>query len=571
MSIQLTSQQLARLLDDDDSKVVALSGKWGTGKSFIWEQLQRESKNTKVTGALYTSLFGLSSLDQVKLKLIQSAAPTLEKSPTLLAGAKQFVQSSVKVLEGMHPSFGAINDLGLLFAPAVLREKLIVLDDIERKHADLDIDELLGFIDEFTQRFGARFLLILNSDNLNQRETWELMREKVVDEELRLTTTCEEAFEIAINLTPSPWARQIAQAAEKCGLTNIRVVRKVIKAVNRIIGQRDHVSDAVLMRVVPSTVLLAAIHYKGIENGPDLSFVLSFNQSTENWQRFLTPQEGAQTDEESDKERHQAQWRNFINGLSIHSCDEFELLVVEFLQSGLFDVSKVSALIDGYESEHEAMSAHYAVNIFLQKCFWEHDTTEYQLLLEAQTLAEKVHLVDAPTVTAFHDQLRELTGGSPLADEVIARWLQNFKPQANTDNFLSRMFRRGIHPSIEAELHKIEEEQQADMSVFEACKDIATSSGWNTRQEIALKVATVEAFESTIRTVPASDLQMFMAKMLDFTAQGDRYEQYFGSAMANFVEACRRIVADPTVPRLTKILNHLFNEAKLSELLSDAR
>ena len=89
MSLEATRAQLAQLLDNDDIKVVALSGKWGTGKSHIWERLQTDSKNDKVTSALYASLFGLTSIDQLKMKLIQSAAPALEKNAALFDSAKK--------------------------------------------------------------------------------------------------------------------------------------------------------------------------------------------------------------------------------------------------------------------------------------------------------------------------------------------------------------------------------------------------------------------------------------------------------------------------------------------------
>lgn len=86
--------------------------------------------------------------------------------------------------QGLGGFFCALNDLGFVFAPSMLRERLIVLDDIERKHDNLDIDQVLGFIDEYTQQHNSRFLLILNSDQLNNLKVWHKLREKVVDQEL---------------------------------------------------------------------------------------------------------------------------------------------------------------------------------------------------------------------------------------------------------------------------------------------------------------------------------------------------------------------------------------------------
>jgi Cdc6-like AAA superfamily ATPase len=123
VSLQTTKKHLVQLLEDSDNKVIALSGKWGTGKSHLWRNVQEASGDEKVKGAVYVSLFGLSSVDQMKKKLIEMVIPGAESNPGLWESAKQAVSSGVKVLEGFHKGFGAINDLGLLLAPAMLKNK----------------------------------------------------------------------------------------------------------------------------------------------------------------------------------------------------------------------------------------------------------------------------------------------------------------------------------------------------------------------------------------------------------------------------------------------------------------
>ncbi|MEY9524199.1 hypothetical protein ABIF70_005340 [Bradyrhizobium japonicum] len=188
MSLQETKDHLIQLLADPDNKVIALSGKWGTGKSHLWREVQAASADETTKGALYVSLFGLSDIDQLKRKLIESVVPVAESHPGLWDGAKRAMNSGIKVLESFHKGFGAISDLSLLLAPAMLRDKMIVIDDIERKHEKLSVDEVLGFIDQYSQQYGSRFVLILNSDQLAQRPVWDTLREKVIDQEIRLLT-----------------------------------------------------------------------------------------------------------------------------------------------------------------------------------------------------------------------------------------------------------------------------------------------------------------------------------------------------------------------------------------------
>lgn len=559
MSLKSTKEQLIKLLADEDNKVIALSGKWGTGKSCMWDQVKKDSSDKKVLSALYASLFGVSSVDQVKLKLIQSSAKSAEGYPMLLANIKQTYQTAVKALEGFHKGFSALNDIGLLVAPTMLRQKVLVLDDIERKHEKLSIDEILGFIDEFTKLHGSRVLLILNDDQLDKRDIWNTLREKVIDQELRLTTSASEAFEIGIGIISSPWAVQIQPSIERCGITNIRIICRVIKAVNRILVGREGLSEAVLSRVIPSTVLLACVHYKGIEDGPDFDFVLTKGRGA-----FLAKKEA-----ETKDDKRKSKWDVLLNQLGIYSCDEYELLVVEFLQSGLFDVAKLAAVIDRYVAEAMTMEAREQCNKFLERAIWEHTLTEQQLLEEAVPVALKADLIDPYMVTTLYDTLVEITGGQAIADQAVNRWIESYKAKNPQEAALGNMFGRRIHPQIEAEFNVINNKVQANTSVFEACKSMVEHSGWGTRQELAMKTATVDDFETTIRNASINDLRMFMSKMLDLCVHKGAYEAPFGSAMENFSEACRRIIKDANSKRLAKLVKLLFADTKITNQLEN--
>lgn len=563
MTLKLTKEQLIQLLADQDNSVIALTGKWGTGKSHMWEEVRSTSHDEKVSGALYASLFGLSSIDQVKMKLIQSAVPAAEANPGLWAGAKQAVSSGIKVLEGFHKSFGALNELGLLLAPAVLRERLIVLDDIERKHERLNVDEILGFIDEFSQRHDSRFVLILNTDRLDKQDMWSVLREKVVDEELLLDTTATEAFEIAIALTGSDFRDQIRKSVEECGVTNIRIIRRVIKAVNRILEGRHGLSEAVLSRVIPSTVLLSCVHYRGIPDGPTFDYVL--RHGTVRDSRLLRKKEGVPESEDSKRE---ASWNLLMGRLGIRSTDEFELLVIELLRSGMFDVAKVAKVIDRYVAENKLMETRESYHRFLRRAFWEHTLTEAELLAEASVLAQRAHLLDAGTVTAFHDTVTGLAGGKEVADRAVDLWIAALRAKNLKEVEMHTVCRQKIHPRMRAEFEAINAQGQTDTSVLEACKHITETSGWGPRQEFALKSATPEDMEAVIRTSTTADLMVFMGKMLDLCIHKQTYLVHFGSAMDNFVRACRSIAQDPSSGRLGKLIEELFAESNLKQLLT---
>jgi hypothetical protein len=567
MSLKTTKVHLTKLLADADNKVIALSGKWGTGKSFMWEEVKAASADEMVKGALYASLFGLSSIEQAKVKLIQNAVPSLEANPGLWGTAKQSVKTGIKVLESFHKGFGALNDLGLVLAPALLRHKLIALDDIERKHDNLNVDEILGFIDEYTQQYDSRFVLILNSDKLKDHEVWNILREKVVDQELCLKTTPAEAFEIAaLGLTPSPHAERIREAVEVCGLTNIRIIRKVIKVVNRILGNRQGLSNAVLSRVIPSTVLLSAIHYKGIEDGPDFNFIFGQGNDVE---EMIAAQKAAQNEGGvTEDSKQKAKWRLLIRELGISCCDQFELLVADFLHSGLFDLSRVAEIIDRYVAEDDVMTARNDCNEFFQRMLWDHFLTEEDLLSEATKLANRSHLLDANFVTALCEKISELPGGEPIAEAALTQWIMSFRDRNLNDVEGYNLFQFKVHPRIKAEFDSINTKAQNNTTILDACISMVKNSGWGPREEAVLKSATVNDMERIIRTtVNVQDLQVFMARMLDLCSSKQEYTGSFGTAMDNFVQACRKIVNDPDAGRLPKLIKFLFSDWKLAKEL----
>ena len=563
MTLKITKQHLIQLLADPDIKVIALSGKWGTGKSHLWREVKDSSQDEKIKAALYVSLFGLASMDQVKLKLVQSAVPAAESNPSLWETTKQTIKSVAKALEGFHKSFSALNEFALLVVPSILRNKVIVLDDIERKHSKLSVDEVMGFIDEFTQQYGARIVLILNSDQLADHPLWDTLREKVIDQELRLDTSPAEAFEIALGLVPSPYADRIKKTVETCGLTNIRIICKVLRALNRILGNRKDLSDEILARVVPSTVLLAAIHYKGIEgDGPDLNFVLKIGNPDE-WGDW-----GKKAEELDEDGRRRAKWRLMLQELGIHGCDEYEQLVVEFLKSGLFDVSEVSRIIERYVCEADAMSAQHLAREFHEHVIWHYRMTEEELLAEARSLADKSHLLDAFTVTGLYDHVLNLNGGGPVADLIVNNWIAAFRKRDVQNVSFENFFQQPIRPRIEAEFNAAKAAAKAKITVFEACKHIAKNNGWGHKQEAVMRAAMPRDFEATIKSLDADDLKLFMLRFLDMCVHRSTYQAHFGSATDHFIEACGNIYSDPGSGRLGGLIKLLFKDAKLeSELV----
>lgn len=566
MSLSKTKERLVRLLGQDDSSVIALSGKWGTGKTHLWNEVKDASGDEKVKKSLYVSLFGLSSIDQVKRKLIESAIPGIESHGGVFDGMKSLLNAGVTAASQHYKAMAALKDLNvLLMAPLVLRDKLVVIDDIERKHAKLGIDEVLGFIDDYSKQYRVKFVLVLNDDQLStdgdQAKLWATFREKVIDEEVRLSTSPEEAFSIAITLTPSKYAQILGRAIAVCGLTNIRIVGKVVKTANQILAGRD-LDQAIQARVVPSIVLFSAIHYRGIPDGPDFQFAL--NVANPDWTYFSRDKNAEPTEQQKREDR----WRLLMQELGVHGCNEFEKVLVEFLESGLFDADRVQAIIDRFVAETQAQQASQAAHDFLNRALWDHRVSEADLLVEAGQFEASAELLDPYVATRLFEALSELSGGQVLGQAIVDAWIAAFKARDHQDVEDSNPFNSPIHPDIKAAFDAAKTRVQAKATVVDACIHIIDKSGWGTLQEVAMKRATVADFDTAIRGMDIDTLRRFMRRMIEMCLQRKNYDAHFGTATQHFIDACRAISNDSNSPRLAALIKMLFARTSLAAELT---
>lgn len=481
-------------------------------------------------------------------------------------GLKNLFNAGIKAASEHYKALAAINDVNLLLiAPVILRDKVIVIDDIERKHEKLGIDEVLGFIDEYAKIHGSRFVLILNDDNLStlneQKSLWSTFREKVIDQEIKLLTSTYEAFSIAIGLKPSKYADSIQRASTICSLTNIRIISKIIRVVNQVLGDLD-LDIAVQDRVIPSIVLFSAIHYRGLTDGPDFKFALNIGNL--DWSKHFRDDNESLTPREEQERR----WELLMQELGIRGCDEFEKHLVEFLESGLLDTPTINAVLVRYIEESEAMKARSDAQRYLKRLLWDHRISETQLIEEATNFPKTAHLLDGPTATELHSGIERLEGGVPIAESILERWISGFRLREVLDD--DNPFNNTVHPRIQEEYKTVESKRLANTTLEDACVYIYENNGWGTMQEVTLGNATAANFEYAIRNIDDLDkLRKFMHLMLKMRAQRTGYDAHFGSATERFIEACRAICKDPESPRLSSLIKRLLESTGLSSELEE--
>ena len=570
MTLARTKDNLVESLADSTNRVIALSGKWGTGKTHLWTEVQKVSSNEAVKKAVTVSLFGASSVADLKLKIAQKLLPKLSEGGAVAESIKNGFSGVKNVLKSLHSGFSALDELALIVTPLLLKGRFIVIDDIERKQEKLSIDEILGFIDDCVQNLDCRILLILNSDQLMDKNIWELFREKVIDQELRLETSPDEAFNIAVKLTPTIFEAEIGKAVATCRLINIRIIRKVIKVANRLLANRGNLSRGVVARVVPSIALLSAIHYKGLDDGPDFAFVLKIEST---FLAVMSKELNKKEENETLQAKARERWQLLLAELGIHGADEFEALVVDFLKSGLIDTAAVGKIIDRYVAEGQVLEARERAHIFSDRVTWHPKITDHQLLEELRAMVPNAGLFDMATATSLHYQASTLIDGAQVGEELVQEWVAAFRakhslgqePNLDTDlNFLIRP----LHAAIEAEVRAVQARQQSTASILEVCRRVAQNCSWGTREESLMKSITAESYEAVIVAASGRELRLLLLQSMNFVKNRTMYERHFGTGVQAFEDACRLIFAREPESRLGRLLRTLFAGAGMESRLA---
>jgi len=240
------SQKILEFLDDSEIQVFALKGKWGIGKTKIVKDLL-DRKYPK-DGYYYASLFGLDSIEKVKIRLLASQNASTSWLTSLLGVLEKFnwrasAGKQAVTVPGVLLSTGGSLAFNGYFSS--LRSKVFCLDDLERC-SDINFKEVLGFIDYLAQELDSHVVLIFNEEKIAESaknsDILATYREKIIDEEIRLSPAAHELLTIS-SLKQSPYKEDLLPVLVESGIKSIRVLNKISWYLEKIKEVLSSVSD----------------------------------------------------------------------------------------------------------------------------------------------------------------------------------------------------------------------------------------------------------------------------------------------------------------------------------------
>lgn len=200
--------------DDNNGKVIMLSGKWGSGKTHFWQEkiatteLKKELKNEEKSYS-YISLYGKSSIEEIENDIFSQVYFDSVGGENLVTKTA----STFTKLTKRYGKFSSLLDFSKL-AEASEEQKdefiensatkrlenggIICFDDFERKSKEIDLNDLFGFITQLSLNFECKIVIILNDDVFEgkEKDIFSNVKEKTVSKYLYYKPSIEELFDL---------------------------------------------------------------------------------------------------------------------------------------------------------------------------------------------------------------------------------------------------------------------------------------------------------------------------------------------------------------------------------------
>lgn len=265
MNIQEKRNRLQELLEhniknEEIGTAIAITGSWGVGKTFFWNELLKNIRENNVGNVLskrkyaYISLFGVESLSDLKTQIysnIENHHLPIEIPKWLKSVPSIFKDTRVTQL-GINAPIKLIDNL--MFNQ--VKEAVICFDDFERMSNKLDIKDVMGLANQLKLEKNCQIILILDETKTEEKnkEKYAEYKEKLIDETIKITSVEPLIRENTKDIDDS-LVDLMVRFADELEIHNFRFFQKVIKLYKEFRSKlpemvADSTKEIILIRIL---------------------------------------------------------------------------------------------------------------------------------------------------------------------------------------------------------------------------------------------------------------------------------------------------------------------------------
>lgn len=254
--VEKLNSRLLELFKSEEGFVVALNGEWGIGKTYFWNKFIKENFADRVRNkeVVYVSLFGKETIKDIQTDILLQ----ISKFGKLYERVNSAVGSSK--FSGID-----ISSVLSLATKTDFEDIIICFDDFERKSNKLNSKDILGLISQFKEQKNCKIVMIYNQNEVGNEDKKVVSdyKDKVIDYELHYKPTVAESYN-AVSSRLKVFKNYPLSYLEHKGVNNIRVIKRVINALNDFESFEDLVKDhsEIESELIYSIIKLALVNAK---------------------------------------------------------------------------------------------------------------------------------------------------------------------------------------------------------------------------------------------------------------------------------------------------------------------
>jgi hypothetical protein len=410
--------ELKRFLSSPDQKVLLLHGNWGTGKTYFWNEfVKKERKHIQETFYSYVSLFGATSVSNVKGLIVLGGDSTRE-SNKLVTGwrrTKKWAVNKRKYFDQLKvPYLGSIGALMPAAEELLIKDFLVCFDDLERRNPQLNLEQLFGLVSVLKEQNSCRVVIVCNEEELlpRDRRTLNKYREKIIDRQLTYNPPFDENFRI---IFPDDDAA-IREVFDRLRLNNIRVFQQTRWCVEYFESLLKNRHDVFVQRFRQQCAKLAAVHF-AYSKEIELDKIRSTSWMLADWSQRAGVSDPA------------AELIGAIQFMPT-KADDF---IIAYLRDGYCNLAELKPIVDQLNQEHKRSEADMALGRFWETVWdtYHNDTArvtndaevllkKYNAYLPFRYSADVLKFVKKISPPFDVDLLKELAANSLIPDADVA-------------------------------------------------------------------------------------------------------------------------------------------------------
>ena len=196
---------IANFLKMENTGALLIVGAWGSGKTYYLDNVvfKKLKESDKQYHCIRVSLFGVKDTKEIPYRVFQAYTDSTVKDKSKGIIKYDKIRDWAKGIYSSIPKLKEIVDLSPLFTQGnaayslVPKDTIICFDDIERATETLDINEILGAVNELVENRHYKVILIANKEYIdNKLQTHKQQTEKNEGEADQTTNKTETEREL---------------------------------------------------------------------------------------------------------------------------------------------------------------------------------------------------------------------------------------------------------------------------------------------------------------------------------------------------------------------------------------